>query len=93
MICIFNRAKLFSDCSAEASANIWSELKKNGIEYEMKTLKNRSTLERNIHYNMGYSQYHGGMSGSSFGDELGYVYIIYVKKKDLERAKELCSLR
>ncbi len=93
MIFFFNRAMLFSDSSAEASANVWSTLKKNGIEYEMKTLKSRSTIERNIHYTMGYSQYHGGMSGSSFGDKLSYVYVIYVKKKDLEGAKELCSLR
>ena len=92
MITVFNRAKLITDSNAEYIATIWSTLKKNGIPYEMKTLKNKSTFSRNLHYNQGISHYHGGMAGSNFADNMVYVYVIYVEKKNLARAKEVTGL-
>ncbi len=92
MITIFNRAVLFQDSDAIASADVWSALKKNNIEYEMKTLKNHSAFGRNIHYSMSRSIGSGGLGGAPFGDQMNYVYVIYVKKRDLRLAKKVCDL-
>ena len=92
MIHMLNRAVLFQDSDSQACANVWSALKKNHIEYEMKTMTNHSTFGRNMHYKMGASKYAGGMPGSSFGDQMNYVYVIYVKKKDLALARKVCDL-
>lgn len=94
MITIFNRAKLFTDNNAEAAANVWSALKENGIEYTMLTKQNVSTLRKNVQNSYGMSKYSGfgGMAASNFADTLNYLYIIYVKKKDLARANEVCNL-
>ena len=92
MITIFNRAELFVDVNQEAAAKVWSTLKENGIEYEMTTKQNVSTFRKNIHYSQVMYGTGGGMPASSYGSVSNYVYKIYVKKKDLERAKELCSL-
>jgi len=32
------------------------------------------------------------MPASSFADQVSYVYMIYVRRKDLARAKEVCHL-
>ena len=92
MISVFNRAVLFKDSDAIASAKVWSTLKKNNIEYEMKTIKNHSTIGRNVHYSMSMSIGSGGLGGSAFGDQMGYVYVIYVRKSDLSLAKKVCDL-
>ena len=34
----------------------------------------------------------GGLGGSAFGDQMGYVYVIYVRKNDLSLAKKVCDL-
>ena len=92
MISVFNRAGLFQDSDSVASAKVWSTLKKNNIEYEMKTIKNHSTFGRNLHYGMSMSIGGGGLGGSAFGDGMNYVYVIYVKKSDLPLAKKICDL-
>ena len=92
MITVFNRAVLFQDSDAVASAKVWSTLDKNKIEYEMKTLKDHSTFGRNIHYSQSMSIGAGGLGGKPFGDEMHYVYVIYVKKSDLTLAKKVCNL-
>jgi len=50
MITVFNRAKLFVDSNAEAAANVWSALKTNKIEYDMRTKQNVSTLRKYIQF-------------------------------------------
>ena len=35
---------------------------------------------------------HGGIPASYFGDAPTYIYRIYVKRKDLKRAREVCAL-
>ena len=71
MITVFNRSLLFVDANSEAAASVWSALEANGIEYEMRTKQNVSTLRT---------------------DTPDYVYIIYVKKRDLPKAREICHL-
>ncbi len=92
MITIFNRAELFVDVNQEAAAKVWSTLEANGIEYEMNTKQNVSAFRKNIHYAQGMSSTMSSAPSSYYGDNVKYVYKIYVKKSDLERAKELCSL-
>ena len=88
MITIFNRAELFYGCELGGVTTVWSTLKANGIEYEMSTKQNVSTLRKNIHYSQGMNVGHGGIPASYFGDAPTYIYRIYVKKKDLERARK-----
>ena len=92
MITFFNRAELFVDVSQEAAANVWSALKANGIEYEMTTKQDVAALRKALHYYQGMSSSNSGMPGSYYGDTPNYVYKIYVRKADLARAKEVCSL-
>ena len=92
MISVFNRAELFVDVSQEAAAKVWSTLKENGIEYEMTAKQDVSAFRKNIHYAQGMSSTMASAPSSYCGDTPNYVYKIYVKKSDLERAKELCSL-
>ncbi|MBR6472799.1 MAG: hypothetical protein IKS99_03590 [Firmicutes bacterium] len=92
MITIFNRAELFVDTNSEAAAKVWSTLKANGIEYEMTTKQDVAALRKALHYYQGMSSTTAGMPGSYYGDTPNYVYKIYVRKADLARAKELCSL-
>ena len=92
MITLFNRAELFEDSNAEAAANVWSVLKANGIEYEMRTKQNISTVRKAVQFktSIGPASGYGGMSASHFTDTPGYVYTIYVKKHDFKKAKEVC---
>ena len=94
MITVFNRAKLFVDADAQAAANVWSALKENGIECNMLIKQNISTLRKNIQYSSAMDKYSGfgGMPASKLTQTPDYLYIIYVKKRDLARAKEVCSL-
>lgn len=93
MITIFNRAELFVDVNQEAAANVWSTLKANGIEYEMTTKQDVAAIRKALHYFQGMSSTAYGMPGSYYGDTPNYVYKIYVRRADLARAKEVCSLR
>lgn len=94
MITAFNRAKLFVDTDAQAAANVWSVLKANGIKYEMQTKQNVSTIRKAVQFraSTGAPSGYGGMSASHFTDTPTYVYTIYVRKRDLKKAKEVCHL-
>ena len=59
----------------------------------MKTVQNHTGLGRAIHAGAGVGAYRGGMPASSFSDQMSYVYFIYVRKKDLARAKEICHIQ
>ena len=58
----------------------------------MKTLSDHSTFGRNLHYRQSMSIGAGGLGGSPFGDQMNYVYVIYVRKNDLALAKKVCDL-
>ena len=93
MINWFNRVELFVDASQEAAANVWSKLKEHGIEYEMRTKMSVPRLLQSIRNSTDSAESFGALPPSFYGDATTYVYFIYVKKKDLKRAKEICSLR
>ena len=92
MINVFNRVKLYADSSAEAAANIWGRLKAEGIPYTMKTQQSRGALGKAVTSGVGVGRYMGGMAASSFSDQVTYVYTIYVRRADEERARALCDL-
>lgn len=92
MITLFNRVRLFADSSSEAAANVWGKLKANGIPYTMKTLQNHTSYGKTLHAGYGIRSTGGGMRNSVYADQISYTYIIYVRRKDERRAKELCSL-
>ena len=92
MVTILNRARLLADSSSEAAAKAREALKAAGIGYYMKTVQNHTALGKAIHTRVGTSVYGGGMPASSFSDRLSYVYMVYVRRKDLARAKEVCKL-
>lgn len=93
MITIFNRAKLFTDNSAQAAADVWNKLKANKIPYAMKTLQNHTSFGKTLHASYGITSTNGGMRSSVYADQITYTYIIYVRKKDEAWAREICGLR
>ena len=92
MITILNRSKLLADSSSETAAKVRETLKAAGIPYYMKTVQNHTALGKAIHSSVGVGAYKGGMPASSFSDQISYVYMVYVRKKDYEKAKEICQL-
>ena len=92
MITVFNRAKLLSDSSSETAAKAREALKAAGIRYDMRTVQNHTALGKAIHAKVGVGVYGGGMAASGFSDSIHYVYFIYVRRKDLARAREVCHL-
>ena len=91
MITVLNRKRLLADSSSEAAAKVRETLKSAGIPYAVKTVQNHTALGKAIHSSVGVGAYRGGMPASSFSDQISYVYMIYVSRKDLERAKEICK--
>ena len=92
MITFFNRRRLFVDSNAEAAARVWSVLKKNGIPYEMHTLRNHTTFGRNLHSSMAMNFNKGAWGHAPLADEILYTYVIYVRKRDYERARKIVHL-
>jgi len=91
LVTILNRARLIVDSSSETSAKTREALKAAGIPYYMKTVQNHTALGKAIHSGAGVGAYRGGMPASAFSDQISYVYMIYVRRKDLEKAKEICK--
>ena len=92
MVTILNRVRLFADSSSEAAAKVREKLKANGIPYDMRTVQNHTALGKALHATYGVGAFRGGMPASSFSDQISYVYMIYVRRKDADRARELCGL-
>ncbi len=92
MIMFLNRFELLTDTSAETAASAREKLKAAGIPFEMKTVQNSFSLFRAQQARVGTRTFMGGMPGSSFEDSGGYVYRIFVRRKDAERARESCGL-
>ena len=93
MITIFNRSRLLADNSSETAAKTREALKAARIPYYMKTVQNHTGLGKAIHSGIGVGAYKGGLSASSFSDQISYVYFIYVRRKDLAKAKEICHFK
>ena len=92
MITILNRVRLLADSSSEAAAKVREALRAAGIPYAMRTVQNHTALGKAIHSGAGVGAYRGGMPASAFSDQISYVYMIYVRRKDLAKAKEACHL-
>ena len=92
MVTILNRARMMTDSSSEAVAKAKEALRAAGIQYFLKPVQNHTALGKAIHTRAGVGAYGGGMSASSFSDQISYVYFLYVRKKDLEKARKLCNL-
>ncbi len=92
MITILNRARLLADSDSEEAARVKETLKAAGIPYDVRTVQNHTALGKAIHSGVGVGVYGGGMSASSFSDQSTYIYMIYVRRKDLEKAKQVCHL-
>ena len=65
----------------------------------MITIFNRAELFTDVNqeaaarvWSQGMNVGHGGIPASYFGDAPTYIYRIYVKRKDLKRAREVCAL-
>ena len=93
MITILNRKRLLADSSGETAAKAREALKAAGIPYNMKTVQNHTALGKSIHAGAGVGAFRGGMPASSFSDQISYVYFIYVRKKDLEKARQICRIQ
>ena len=92
MITVLNRKRLLADSSSEAAAKGREALKSAGIPYAVKTVQNHTALGKAVHSGAGVGAYRGGMPASAFSDQISYVYFIYVRKKDYDRAKQLCQI-
>ncbi len=92
MVTILNRARLLADSSGEAAAEVREKLKAAGIPYFMKTVQNHTAMGKALHARYGVGTYNGGMASGSFSDQISYTYMVYVRRKDLARAREVCGL-
>lgn len=92
MITVLNRKRLLADSSSEAAAKVRETLKSAGIPYAVKTVQNHTALGKAVHSGVGVGAYRGGMPASAFSDQISYVYFVYVRKKDYDRAKQLCQI-
>ena len=103
---IFNRTLLFQDPNPEAAAKVWTELRKAGIPYSVKT-KGKSGTSAMVRFGTGgrngtiaggsatETTYRTGGTPQSWMEQpgaAGTFYAIYVKKADLEKAKAICDL-
>ncbi len=91
MINVFNRVLLFQGTDAEEAARIWSMLEKNGIKYEMKTKTGTDPMERQLKQRANMNYMAGGVPASYMNEHKNYLYLIYVHKNDLAKAKELIN--
>lgn len=92
MITLFNRKVLYQNTDAEATSRVWSALRENGIRYELRTRTHISSFRRMAtqHSNMRFNM--GGIPASWTDPPREYLYVVYVSRKDYQRARELCEL-
>ena len=86
MITIFNRKLLIKDSSAVELAHIKNLLKGEKIPYYLKTVNSRGVIGRALEVGTYYQL------NQAYSSDQTYVYFLYVRKKDYEKAKELTSL-
>jgi hypothetical protein len=82
----FFMKKLIIDTSAEEIAKVTTTLEQNNLKYEIRTIRTRGTVGSAIDARS-YAQANIAMyKGAS---QPGFVYYVYVKPKDYERARIL----
>ena len=92
MITVFNRKALIKDTNAEAVAAVWSKLRANGIGYDVVTKTGTSSFRRMMTQRQNVNFQMGGVPAAWTEHPGDYLYIVYVNKKDLAKAKELCGI-
>lgn len=85
---IYNK-RLLVDSSAEEFARVKANLEKANIPFYVRTVKSSPTILQGSHA-AAYKRY--AMSYTPQKDYVTYVYYIYVKRKDYEKAKEIGDL-
>lgn len=92
MINFSNRALLFKDTNSEATAGVWTALRKEGIEYKVDTKVNAAVEGKNKGH-LVQGEWPGLAVNNQYSQNMAsYVYEVWVRKTDLERARKVCSL-
>ena len=104
MINVFNRVAIYQDRDTENAAIIYTKLRKAGIEYKV-VISGKGSSSSMVRFPRGGRT--GGFSGSAttavYGSggvpdswvnnhASGNLYTVFVSKKDLTKAKEICEL-
>ena len=85
----FNRKELFKTPSAQDAARAWSILRANGIPYSVTTKGTGVALRRRMDLAIVSKNYNGATNYGDAVDSLNYLYVIYVHRKDYQRAMDL----
>ena len=85
----FNRKELLKTPSAQDAARAWSILRANGVPYAVTTRGTGVTLWRRMDLAIVSKNFNGATKYSDAVDPLNYLYVIYVHRKDYQRAMEL----
>lgn len=84
MISIFNRRELVSTFDLKRKSNVCDSLDSNNIDYYIKV------INRNSPSAFSDTRVRMGTLGQNL--DLSYEYIIYVKKKEFQRAKQVIGV-
>lgn len=93
MVTILNRKKLLTDTSSIEIARVTTILKEHHISYDIVTKKSQSTFSNMAHASMSNTIGHG--AAASYNDIVGevfFIYHIYVRRKDYEKAKRIVEM-
>jgi len=86
LIFLFLHKKLVIDISSEEIARVTSILEENGIDYGLRTVRARGNIGTALD-SLTYARSNLAMYKGSRGN--AYVYMVYVRRRDFERAKDL----
>jgi hypothetical protein len=86
LIFLFLHKKLVIDVSSEEIARVTSILEENGIDYGLRTVRARGSIGTALD-SLTYARSNLAMYKGSRGNQ--YVYMVYVRRRDYERAKDL----
>lgn len=85
----FSRKELFKTPSAQDAARVWSILRANGVPYAVTTKGTGTALRRRMDLAIVSKNFNGATNYSDAVDPLSCLYVIYVNRKDYQRAMEL----
>lgn len=89
MLQLFGRKEIFKTPSAQDAARAWGILRANGIPYAVTTKGAGTNFSRKMHVSMvSRVTLHSTRYGEAERTP-NYLYIIYVNRKDWQRAAEL----
>lgn len=89
MLKLFGRKEVYRSPSAEDAARVWAILRANGIPYAVTTKGAGTSLRRKLDVSIVASAYNSAVRYGEAVDAPNYLYVIYVNRKDCQRAMEL----